>query len=309
MTEELQSFESPEQLAIQRAPQVVLAEARQAALALQEVIAHKANPVIFNNEQYLEFEDWQTVARFYSYVAMVDATTPVEFEGVRGWEAHACVVDIRTGIKISAADAMCLNDEEKWRARPKYEYHYVLRDGSKSAEDPADKSQLVWVDNPKKPGKKMPKKERVLIGLEPVPLFQLRSMAQTRACAKALRNVLAWVVVLAGYKPTPAEEMTGNEQIPVAQTAPTPIDNIDDPRPTQEEAPQTHPPVDPADTRPITVGQRRRLFAIYKSAGWTDQQAKDVVEAAGFTTSTEITRTAYPAIIQTLSKPPGKQAE
>lgn len=39
------------------------------------------------------------------------------------------------------------------------------------------------------------------------PLWQIRSMAQTRACAKALRNVLAWVVVLAGYEPTPAEEM------------------------------------------------------------------------------------------------------
>lgn len=38
-------------------------------------------------------------------------------------------------------------------------------------------------------------------------LWQLRSMAQTRACAKALRNVLAWVVVLAGYSATPAEEM------------------------------------------------------------------------------------------------------
>jgi len=43
------------------------------------------------------------------------------------------------------------------------------------------------------------------------PAFQLMSMAQTRACGKAFRNVLAWVVVLAGYKPTPAEEMTGNE--------------------------------------------------------------------------------------------------
>ena len=48
------------------------------------------------------------------------------------------------------------------------------------------------------------------------PLFQLRSMAQTRACAKALRNVLAWVVVLAGYRPTPAEEMTGDAP-PLAQ--------------------------------------------------------------------------------------------
>lgn len=39
------------------------------------------------------------------------------------------------------------------------------------------------------------------------PLFQLRSMAQTRASSRVLRQVFGWVVVLAGYKPTPAEEM------------------------------------------------------------------------------------------------------
>lgn len=39
------------------------------------------------------------------------------------------------------------------------------------------------------------------------PDFQLRSMAQTRASSKALRNAFAWVVVLAGYGATPAEEM------------------------------------------------------------------------------------------------------
>ena len=41
------------------------------------------------------------------------------------------------------------------------------------------------------------------------PLFQLASMAQTRAGSKALKNVLSWVIVLAGYSPTPAEEMIG----------------------------------------------------------------------------------------------------
>lgn len=39
--------------------------------------------------------------------------------------------------------------------------------------------------------------------------FMIRSMAQTRACSKALRNCLAWIVVLAGYASTPAEEMNG----------------------------------------------------------------------------------------------------
>ena len=47
------------------------------------------------------------------------------------------------------------------------------------------------------------------------PWYQLASMAQTRAGAKALRNRFSWVVVLAGYKTTPAEEMDG-----VGDTAP-----------------------------------------------------------------------------------------
>ena len=45
-------------------------------------------------------------------------------------------------------------------------------------------------------------------------LWQLRSMAQTRACSKALRNVLAWIVVLAGYEATPAEEAPVPTPIP-----------------------------------------------------------------------------------------------
>ena len=39
------------------------------------------------------------------------------------------------------------------------------------------------------------------------PAYQQRSMAQTRAVSKSLRSCLSWVVVLAGYAPTPAEEM------------------------------------------------------------------------------------------------------
>lgn len=43
------------------------------------------------------------------------------------------------------------------------------------------------------------------------PTFQLASMAQTRAGSKALRQMFGFVVALAGYNPTPAEEMTGEE--------------------------------------------------------------------------------------------------
>jgi hypothetical protein len=40
------------------------------------------------------------------------------------------------------------------------------------------------------------------------------SMAQTRATAKAYRQKYAWVAVLAGYQPTPAEEMAPDDEKP-----------------------------------------------------------------------------------------------
>jgi hypothetical protein len=39
------------------------------------------------------------------------------------------------------------------------------------------------------------------------PIFQIKSMAQTRAAAKALRNLYGWVVQMADVDATPLEEM------------------------------------------------------------------------------------------------------
>jgi hypothetical protein len=143
-------------LVTQRDPEKVLEEAHRAAKALQMVVAGKKKPVMMNGEQYLEFEDWQTVGRFYGITADIEWTRFVEFGPAQGFEARAHAIMAATGQIVSSAEAMCLNDEPNWKSKP---------------------------------------------------LFQLRSMAQTRAAAKALRNVLAWVVVLAGYRPTPAEEI------------------------------------------------------------------------------------------------------
>jgi hypothetical protein len=165
-------------VALYRAPEVVLAEAHKAAVALQDVISKKQDPVMMNGQQYLEYEDWQTVGRFYGITAKVETVEYVSYGSVRGFSASA--VALRAdGFELSRATGDCLSDEPKWATKPKYE----------------------WRD------KEGGGRERVQIGEEDVPLFQLKSMAQTRACAKVLRNVLAWVVVLAGYRPTPAEEL------------------------------------------------------------------------------------------------------
>lgn len=177
-----------------RPPEQVLAQAREAAVALNRILAGKKNKVMFNKEQYLEFEDWQTVGTFYGCTAKVISTEPITDGGATGYLAKAVVVRMDTGVEISAADAMCMNDEEKWSARPKY----------------------IW----KKVGGENVREQ---VGSEPVPAYQRRSMAQTRACAKALRNAFAWVVVLAGYKPTPAEELP--EQDPKATPASQPAES------------------------------------------------------------------------------------
>lgn len=177
MSEELMEVQS-QGIIVMRDPSVVLAEAKKAATALMTVVSQKKKPVIMNGEQYLEFEDWQTVAQFYGLSAKIVSTKFVDLNGVHGYEATAECIRNSDGMVLSSADAMCLNDEDKWSTRTKYE----------------------WVD-----GKK------TKVGEVPVPLFQLRSMAQTRACAKVFRNKLAWVAVLAGFKPTPAEEITGQE--------------------------------------------------------------------------------------------------
>lgn len=182
-------------LAQWRDPETVLAEAQRSAEALGRVIALKKNPVIFNGEQYLELEDWQTVGKFYGLTAKVLETRYVEYGGVTGWEAVAVCID-KNGTEVSRAESMCMTDEATWGAVPVYEWKDIL--------DANGKKQ--WVEG--KGGKKgYYKAEKTQVGTQPKPSFQLRSMAQTRACAKAFRQVLSWVVVLGGFRPNVAEEM------------------------------------------------------------------------------------------------------
>ena len=209
MSDDLAIIEDTSALAIQRDPERVLEEAHKAAAALKRVIDAKPDKIMFGpqgkQKQYLTFEDWQTMGRFYGIAPRIVSSKPLTLEGgATGWEAVAEAIHVPTGRVVSSADAMCLNDEEKWSARPKYAWVYHKKSGGTSETDPG-KDELIWEKGAD--GKSRPKKERMQIGVEQVPQFQLRSMAQTRAGAKALRNALAWVVVLAGYAPTPAEEM------------------------------------------------------------------------------------------------------
>lgn len=141
-------------------PETAVKQGAIAAKKLTEIIEAKPKKVIIQGNQYITFEDWQVLGRFYGMSAGITETQEIWREKkLIGYSATAEV--LHGGVRISGAEASCLRDEKNWAEKPE---------------------------------------------------FQLKSMAQTRACAKALRNVLAWVVVLAGYKPTPAEEINGEEE-------------------------------------------------------------------------------------------------
>lgn len=148
------------ELSVSKSPDVVLTEAKRAAEALLKMVKEKKLSVRIGKKDHLFVEAWETLGTFYGVTAKITKTEEVAIGEARGFKARAEVVLISTGRVISAAECMCLNDEDRWKTNP---------------------------------------------------TFQLLSMAQTRAISKSLRNVLAWIVVLAGYDSTPAEEMTGKE--------------------------------------------------------------------------------------------------
>ena len=221
-----------------RQPEEVMAEAQRAAASLVKVVEMKKNKVVFNNETYLEFEDWQTVAKFYGCTVKVVSTKYVEFGEAHGFEAEAVVLD-RNQSEIGRAESMCLNDEENWGMVPKYEWKDVLDAQGKKIWDPKLRNG--------KGGYKVTKEQ---VGATAKPLFQLRSMAQTRASAKALRSIFAWVVVLAGYRPTPVEEMTGHEFDEEPEREPKP--QVQMPRSTDDKK----PPVQQGKAETVTQEQK-----------------------------------------------------
>lgn len=70
--------------------------------------------------------------------------------------------------------------------------------------------------------------------------FARKSMSATRATGKAFRQTLSWIMVLAGYEATPAEEMTD---------------------------------------QPINIDQKRQLWAVAQKVGLTSDDLKEVSRA------------------------------
>lgn len=252
-----------------RSPEIVIKEAEMVAMVFRKKADQLQLYKKIGESKHLLIEGWQMLAAVYGISARARETRYLEFGQVNGYECSAEAYHIGTGRVVSTADAMCLSDEDKWSARPKYE----------------------WQNG-----------QRVQIGSVAVPLQQLRSMAQTRAMSKALSNLFKWIAKMAGYATTPAEEMTGDEgaadsrsSAPTATSAPK----------RKSESAGEGQPTNGDHGDKISDKQKSRFWAIAFKNGGKDR-AISIVKHFGFATVDDIAKEKYEAICAEIERPAEK---
>lgn len=103
---------------LMQSPEQSLGDAERAAAALRDKMFSKIKPAMVNGKQYPLVEHWTTVASFYNVTAKVTQTNYVEYGGAKGWEAYAEAIRADSGLVVSRAEAMCMDDEPRWKGRP-----------------------------------------------------------------------------------------------------------------------------------------------------------------------------------------------
>lgn len=183
-------------VALMREPEQVIAEAQRAAKAILAIVEDRPEKqqVWFNGRRYVNVSDYNTLGAMFGLSVKPEWTRFITIGSSTGWESRTVIIRDIDGAEVGAGEAMCMDDEENWGTRPKYEWMHK----SKAPEG----ATIAYRDGVR---------VKVLVGEVPVPEFQRRSMAQTRAAGKALRLRLGYVVVLAGFEPSAVEEMTGRE--------------------------------------------------------------------------------------------------
>lgn len=171
-------------------PAAMMEAARKIAEPLKEFINERRLLVFLQGAErppHVYVEGWTTMLAMLSVMAQEIKVEEVYFNEhypeCRGWGpkyvATMALVRVSDQKIICSASAECGGpDERDWHWRPKYK----------------------WITNERG------RREKVPDGEAPVAGSQRRSMAITRATGKAARIGFSWIMQMAGYSPTPAEE-------------------------------------------------------------------------------------------------------
>jgi hypothetical protein len=210
-------------------PNEVLEHAQEHAKVLMRVVKERELSKRIGDADHLLVEAWTLLGAQVGVFPVAETVEPVEVDGVAGFRASVKAVT-RNGDVVGRSVAYCMRDENLWSLTPTNKY-----------------------------GK----------ALEVRNLHALAAMAETRATSRALRKPLGFIVQLAGYNPTAAEEMP--------------------------------PPAKRASSKKISEAQRKRLFAIATEHGVPDDRVKAIVLQTGGVESTkDLTVERYDLVIEAI---------
>lgn len=236
-----------------RDPELVFKEAGKVAAVFQvqmnRILDVAKMPILYRmfndgRSRHITRPGWQMLGSMFRVTAGIvpDSEKFLEFPGnITGWKVTAEAIYVPNGHRISTAVGMCLNDEDNWDTRPVYDYDA-------------------------KQGKRVKTEE-----VTQVPLFQLLSMAQTRACSKVLSNLFAYVAIMAGCSGTAAEEVPLDGGQGAGETA------------TQQGTGPQRAPQQNGGPGVINDAQVRRLFSLNKQAGRSREGLGVILAANGYT--------------------------
>lgn len=133
---------------------------------IRDIVKRRPDPVIINKKRYLEFVDYQLLGAFFGITAYVKETKEIIKEETISFNGEPNTRLVVIGFWARA---------EAWK------------DGKpiSAAEAECMNDEPNWKNKPR---------------------FQLRSMAETRACARVLRQVLQWVTKLPPAKGQQVQE-------------------------------------------------------------------------------------------------------
>jgi len=113
--------------------------------------------------------------------------------------------------------------------------------------------------------------------------YARRSMAQTRATGKACRLAFSWIMSLAGYEVTPAEEMTPIIEAEQVQERPAPAQRKTKTQTAESVSstvPEPQAPIEPPEPQRITASQCKLLEAQIRDYGLDSERVKAWLHSA-----------------------------
>ena len=113
--------------------------------------------------------------------------------------------------------------------------------------------------------------------------YARRSMAQTRATGKACRLAFSWIMSLAGYEVTPAEEMTPIIEAEQVQERPAPAQRKTKTQTAESvcsTVPEPQAPIEPPEPQRITASQQKLLEAQIRDYGLDRERVKAWLKSA-----------------------------